>query len=280
MASRAKTIGSATSKPQKQKVVKVAIIGGGCAGLAAAWQLAKLNRARDLLKDAREKEKLEVYDITVYESTWRLGGKGASVRDVNGRILEHGLHVWLGFYENAFRMMRECFDELAVRKRGGAKSSLLIDTFDEAFVPEPHIGVASRTQTGDWNVWSAFLPPMKGQPGDPIDEATNPFTWWGYLSRAVALAKGLMQSVLASAADPTLVATSGGSSGRSMLDEGIELDFNFDPLKSPNIIVGRMARMIKVGMLTTAAGVLPRCVASRKLVARARSIARRRFDDP
>ena len=27
------------------------------------------------------------------------------------RIEEHGLHLWMGFYENAFRLMRECYAE-------------------------------------------------------------------------------------------------------------------------------------------------------------------------
>jgi NADPH-dependent 2,4-dienoyl-CoA reductase/sulfur reductase-like enzyme len=63
--------------------VRVAIVGGGCAGVATAWQLAQQ----------------EGYDVHVYERSWRLGGKGSSVRDDNGCILEHGLHVWLGFYE-------------------------------------------------------------------------------------------------------------------------------------------------------------------------------------
>ena len=50
--------------------------------------------------------------ITVYQRGWRLGGKGASSRGDNGRIEEHGLHVWLGSYENAFTLMRECYAEL------------------------------------------------------------------------------------------------------------------------------------------------------------------------
>jgi len=43
-----------------------------------------------------------------------LGGKGASGRNMDhgARIEEHGLHVWAGFYENAFRMMTRCYEEL------------------------------------------------------------------------------------------------------------------------------------------------------------------------
>ena len=84
------------AEPPREPTVRVAIIGGGCAGMAAAWQLSK---------DAG-------YEVSVYERSWRLGGKGASGRAADGRILEHGLHVWLGFYDNAFRMIRECYDEV------------------------------------------------------------------------------------------------------------------------------------------------------------------------
>ena len=48
----------------------------------------------------------------MYQRGWRLGGKGASSRGPNGRIEEHGLHLWLGYYENAFRLLRECYVEL------------------------------------------------------------------------------------------------------------------------------------------------------------------------
>ena len=69
---------------------KVVILGGGMAGLAAAWRLSEPGW-RDRFDS-----------ITVYQRGWRLGGKGASSRGENGRIEEHGLHIWLGSYENAF----------------------------------------------------------------------------------------------------------------------------------------------------------------------------------
>ncbi len=56
----------------------------------------------------------ERYDVTIHQQGWRLGGKLASGRnlDRHGRIEEHGLHVWSGFYENAFWMIREVYGEL------------------------------------------------------------------------------------------------------------------------------------------------------------------------
>ncbi len=52
------------------------------------------------------------YHVTIYQLGWRLGGKGASGRGPADRIEEHGFHVWMGFYENAFRLLRECYSEL------------------------------------------------------------------------------------------------------------------------------------------------------------------------
>ncbi|KFA92375.1 FAD-dependent oxidoreductase [Archangium violaceum] len=81
---------------------RIAVLGGGCGAMAAVWALTHL-------PDWENR-----FDITVYQLGWRLGGKGSSGRDEKTafRILEHGLHVWGGFYENAFRMMRQCYDEL------------------------------------------------------------------------------------------------------------------------------------------------------------------------
>ena len=86
---------------------KVAILGGGCGGLAAAWDLTASPALR------------ERFEVTVYESTWQLGGKGASGRMpqrsadrvVGQRIHEHGLHIWFGFYEHAFRMLQSAYAE-------------------------------------------------------------------------------------------------------------------------------------------------------------------------
>ena len=79
----------------KSKAIKVAILGGGMAAMTAAFELT----------DPSLHGK---YEVTVYQLGWRLGGKGASGRDINNhdRILEHGLHVWLGCYENSFHIMR------------------------------------------------------------------------------------------------------------------------------------------------------------------------------
>ena len=79
--------------------IRVAIVGSGCASVTTAFELTRPEHAGK-------------YQVTIYQMGWRMGGKGASGRGPSGRIEEHGLHVWLGFYENAFRLMRECYAEL------------------------------------------------------------------------------------------------------------------------------------------------------------------------
>ena len=162
---------SRTESPQR-----VAIIGGGCAAITAAFELT-----RPSLQGR--------YQVTVYQQGWRLGGKGASGRGPDGRIEEHGLHVWMGFYENAFRIIRQAYEELG---RDPAKCP--IATWRDAFFPAPHIGVADWRPEKGWSVWSAHFPALPGEPGDPLRaDAANPFTVPGYLVRAVELAARLFQ---------------------------------------------------------------------------------------
>ena len=66
---------------------KVAVLGGGAAGVAAAfWLSAPEQNGR--------------YQVTLYTQGWRLGGKCASGRnaDLDNRIEEHGLHMLMGCY--------------------------------------------------------------------------------------------------------------------------------------------------------------------------------------
>jgi hypothetical protein len=79
------------------KKIRIAVLGGGVGAMTAAFQLT------------REPDWREKYEITVYQRGWRLGGKGASGRGRGGRIEEHGLHVWGGYYDNAFRVLAEAY---------------------------------------------------------------------------------------------------------------------------------------------------------------------------
>ena len=101
---------------------KIAVLGGGIGSLAAVYGITQSPGWQ------------EKYDITLYQLGWRLGGKGASGRnrEMADRIEEHGLHVWFGYYENAFRLIQSCYREL------GRSSNAPLRTWDLAFKPRVH----------------------------------------------------------------------------------------------------------------------------------------------
>lgn len=131
---------------------KVAILGGGMASVVAAFELTSRPELR-----AR-------YDVTVYQLGWRLGGKCASGRNVEygERIEEHGLHVWFGFYENAFRVMREAYEEL------GRDPSDPLHDWRDAFKPCDTI-VLYEEFAKRWRGWSFDVPRNALTPGDQLD---------------------------------------------------------------------------------------------------------------
>jgi len=154
--------------PSAARPIRVAIIGGGCAAMTTAFELSRpQHRGR--------------YQVSVFQEGWRLGGKGASGRGPSGRIEEHGLHIWLGFYDNAFRLMRECYGELLA-----ADTSSPYGDWREAFTPEPDVGLFSATEYGGWQKWAAHFPPQPGLPGDPLPP-DQLFSLTSYMARAFSL---------------------------------------------------------------------------------------------
>jgi uncharacterized protein with NAD-binding domain and iron-sulfur cluster len=129
---------------------KIAILGGGVSALTTAFWLTQ-----------REGWKQD-YEITVYQQGHRLGGKGASGRnrEHGDRIEEHGLHIWMGFYENAFWMIRKAYEELA-RPEGAP-----LRTWRDAFKPHGHI-VLMENATPTWEAWPLDFPPNDLLPGEP-----------------------------------------------------------------------------------------------------------------
>jgi uncharacterized protein with NAD-binding domain and iron-sulfur cluster len=199
--------------------VRVAILGGGCAGITAAFELSRPeHRGR--------------FAVTVYQQGWRLGGKGASGRGENGRIEEHGLHVWMGFYENAFRLLRECYAEL-----GRDPESQPLAGWRDAFFPSPRIGLTEPREDGGWDEWTAFFPPMPGLPGDPLSE-DNPFSVSSYLAHAVRL----LATVVESARRRQGSAAENGA--------GVP---RLSPL-APEAILEALARLVRYGHLATLVG--------------------------
>lgn len=128
---------------------RIAILGGGMASLTAAFEITNAPGWQDS------------YDLTVYQLGWRLGGKGASGRngDEHQRIEEHGLHILLGFYENAFRVLRKAYDELE------RKPDEPLATWQDAF--KQHDYIVLMEQIGKTYVpWAMDFPRISGAPGD------------------------------------------------------------------------------------------------------------------
>jgi len=142
---------------------KIAILGGGISSLTAAYDIT------------REPNWQDKYDMTVYQMGWRLGGKGASSRNPNRhyRIEEHGLHIWLGFYENAFSLMRACYSELS-----GVPG--VFRSWQDAFKPHSFVVLEEKTTNG-WLHWPTTFPVNDSLPGDGSELPTM----WDYLVMAL-----------------------------------------------------------------------------------------------
>ena len=129
---------------------RVAILGGGAGSLAAAFELTATPELR------------ERYDVTVYQLGWRLGGKGASGRrEIAGaqRIEEHGLHVWFGFYENAFDVIRRVYEEL------DRPADAPLRTWRDAFHPTNEVVLCDDTEDDRWIPRHFHFPDNDGVPG-------------------------------------------------------------------------------------------------------------------
>jgi uncharacterized protein with NAD-binding domain and iron-sulfur cluster len=147
----------------KKPTTKVAVLGGGLGAMAAAFELT-----------APELE--GQYEVTVYQPGWRLGGKCASGRNAlhNDRIEEHGLHVWFGFYDNAFHMIQRCYEEW------NRPTGTPLRTWDAAFKKCNDI-VLFEQWRGQWTPWPLHMPPDELEPGSA--HVVGP---WDFLHRLLA----------------------------------------------------------------------------------------------
>ncbi|GHE87660.1 hypothetical protein GCM10016455_04510 [Aliiroseovarius zhejiangensis] len=137
---------------------KIAVVGGGVGAITADYAITQ---TPDWDK---------TFDVTLYQMGWRNGGKGASGRNARfrQRIEERGLHVWAGFYDNAFRNMRRCYEKLV--QLGLRKVCDPLGTMDKAFKPLSHLFLAERVPTtslddNPWRPWVIDLPGNTKQPG-------------------------------------------------------------------------------------------------------------------
>ena len=126
---------------------RVTILGGGLSGLVTAFNLTA-------------SEQQGRYEVTVYQLGWRLGGKCATGRNakISQRIQEHGLHVFMGQYDNAFGMVQELYAQAAHPP---------FPTWQQGYTQTPAMSLMEDVD-GQWIPWVFKLPVFPGTPGiDP-----------------------------------------------------------------------------------------------------------------
>jgi uncharacterized protein with NAD-binding domain and iron-sulfur cluster len=144
----------------------VHVLGGGVGGMTTAFHLSTGDWGN------------RFSSITVHQMGWRLGGKGASGRNRkrHQRIEEHGLHVWFGFYENAFRMLDSCHRELDdLASKGVPRWDTFCTSVDESFIPIHRVGLMEDANRS-WRPWVADFPCRPGLPWDR-DLEREPTGW-------------------------------------------------------------------------------------------------------
>lgn len=151
---------------------KIAILGGGLGSMTTAFWLTNQPGWQDK------------YDITVYQLGWRLGGKGAAGRGPNNRIQEHGLHIWIGFYDNAFRMIQATYEELAQNSNAPVKS------WAQAFTPHDFVAITENID-GKWKTWPLPFPSNPRTPGDPGEF----LTLWDFIYEGLSVFLGHIHSI-------------------------------------------------------------------------------------
>jgi len=128
---------------------KVAVIGGGVSALTAVYALTSTEELRNQ------------YDVTIYQLGHRLGGKGASGRNLEQgmgkRIEEHGLHIWFGFYENAFRWMKDAYVQMN-------RTTGPIQTWQQAFHKHSYVALMETMRNG-MQPWTFVFPENSDEPG-------------------------------------------------------------------------------------------------------------------
>ena len=186
------------------------------AGVAAAWRLSEPGWEQRFER------------ITVYQRGARLGGKGASHRGAHQRIEEHGLHIWLGYYDNAFRLLRECYDEL---DRPRTDPSCPIATVEQALRPASSVGLEDFDGER-WHHWVGDFATNDLRPGDDAASLAS-FTGADIVRRSLRLLGDFYRSVGTAAPDaavsmttsphpPAATGTDGGRLASTLMGAAIE----------------------------------------------------------
>jgi uncharacterized protein with NAD-binding domain and iron-sulfur cluster len=189
---------------------KVAILGGGPAAITAAFELTA-------------PELQNRFEVTVYLPGWRLGGKCASGRDMRlgERIEEHGLHLWFGFYENAFTVMRAAYEEL------GRPASHPLATLEDAFKGCDEIVLCDQQGSG-WTTFAFTAPPNDKKPGTGLALPS----FWDIALAACKWAQPEVHKLSSAAPDGSLNPT--GSGERQLAEATVQAEQAHSGIPSPD----------------------------------------------
>lgn len=153
---------------------RIAVLGGGVGALSAAFYITEQPGWADK------------YELTVYQQGWRLGGKCASGHDMREgyghRIYEHGLHIFGGFYYQAFDLLRRAYK--ALDRPDGHPNQ---DVWD-AFTPEDGVGLVDNSPEAAVDpIWYLDFPPNFEVPGDDLTTPTVADSITALVSRLIHL---------------------------------------------------------------------------------------------
>lgn len=141
--------------PKPARRQRVLVLGGGPAACAAAYWLAR---------------QTDRYEVQMYTQGFRLGGKCAAGRntEADARIEEHGLHAFLGFYENAFRTVRSVYATAGIPIAGEVDGKL--EPLGGGFIGSNQNGLMIERK-GQWKYFRTPLEPNRRVPGYVPEDA-------------------------------------------------------------------------------------------------------------
>ena len=147
----AKIAGCEMSSSNKGSRQRVAVLGAGPAGLAAAFALAETGK----------------YDVHVYQMGWRAGGKCATGREPeNHRALQNGSHYLFGSYFNSFDLIRRAHEIIA----GSPESDKhMFGTFEGDFIARNLLvgkEIYKHGQVEEEQDWYRYMPQNMAVPGE------------------------------------------------------------------------------------------------------------------
>lgn len=130
---------------------RIAILGGGLASLSAAYELTSYDGWRDR------------YEVTLYQIGWRLGGKTSNGFGPADRIQERGIHIFQGWYQNAFRMVQDAYAYMEAHNLAPGSP---LPKWTDAFVPDDATLFTEFDRTrGVWTNWPVIFPYDDKLPG-------------------------------------------------------------------------------------------------------------------